>query len=229
MENDQDHIEYITKLLESKSTAKQKTYKHLVSAFQVLASESERIVNELLKKAHPGDDDVTVYFRQIGDHEFHVKVAGDLLIFVLHTNVVTFDAEHFVMKDPYTQQNEFNRYYGQIMIYNFMSDSLKFNRINDPGYLLARLMVNHENRFFVEGEGSLAFLFNKVSGGPLQVENLNALVKLALAIAIENDLMAPPYPQVRFITLHQKIEHTPDLGGGQKIGFKMSYQDKSHG
>jgi hypothetical protein len=224
MENDQDHIAYITQLLESKSTAKQKTYKHLLEAFTMLKEEATRIVQELQKKAHPGDDDVTVTFSVINEHEFHVKVAGDLLIFVLHTNVVTFDEEHFVMKDTYTRQNEYNRYYGQIMIYNFMADSLKFNRINDPGYLLARLMVNHENRFFVEGEGQLSFLFNKVSEGPLQRENLNALVKLALAIAIENDLMAMPYPQVRFITLHQKLEHTPDLGGGQKIGFKMSYQ-----
>jgi len=224
MENDQDHIEYITQLLESKSTAKQKTYKHLLEAFNMLKEEALCIVQELQKKAHPGDDDVTVAFTLINEHEFHVKVAGDLLIFVLHTNVVTFDEEHFVMKDTYTRQNEYNRYYGQIMIYNFMADSLKFNRINDPGYLLARLMVNHENRFFVEGEGQLSFLFNKVSEGQLQRENLNALVKLALAIAIENDLMAMPYPQVRFITLHQKLEHTPDLGGGQKIGFRMSYQ-----
>lgn len=224
MENDQDHIEYITQLLESKSTAKQKTYKHLLEAFNMLKEEALCIVQELQKKAHPGDDDVTVVFTLINEHEFHVKVAGDLLIFVLHTNVVTFDEEHFVMKDTYTRQNEYNRYYGQIMIYNFMADSLKFNRINDPGYLLARLMVNHENRFFVEGEGQLSFLFNKVSEGQLQRENLNALVKLALAIAIENDLMAMPYPQVRFITLHQKLEHTPDLGGGQKIGFRMSYQ-----
>lgn len=224
MENDQDHIEYITQLLESKSTAKQKTYKHLLEAFNMLKEEALCIVEELQKKAHPGDDDVTVAFTLINEHEFHVKVAGDLLIFVLHTNVVTFDEEHFVMKDTYTRQNEYNRYYGQIMIYNFMADSLKFNRINDPGYLLARLMVNHENRFFVEGEGQLSFLFNKVSEGQLQRENLNALVKLALAIAIENDLMAMPYPQVRFITLHQKLEHTPDLGGGQKIGFRMSYQ-----
>jgi hypothetical protein len=48
-----------------------------------------------------------------------------------------------------------------------------------------------------------------------------------LAIAIENDLMAMPYPQVKFITLYQKLEHTPDLGGGQKIGFRMSYEDKT--
>jgi len=51
---------------------------------------------------------------------------------------------------------------------------LKFNRVNDPGYLLARLMINHENRFFIEGEGQLATLFNKISEEALTIETLNA-------------------------------------------------------
>jgi hypothetical protein len=226
MSTDVDHINFITQLLESKSSAKQKTYKHLLSAFTILAEESKHVTEELRKRAKPGDEDVTIEFTHVSDHEFHVKLAGDLLIFVLHTNIVTFDNEHFSMKDPYVKENEINRYFGQIMIYNFMSDSFKFNRMNDPGYLLARLMINHDNRFFVEGEGQLAFLFNKVSDGPVTADALRALVKLALAMAIENDLMALPYPQVKFITLYQKLEHTPDLGGGQKIGFKMSYENK---
>lgn len=227
MDTDQDHINYITQLLESKSAAKQKTYKHLLAAFSLLANESQRILKELRLKANPIDKDVTIEFQTISEHEFHVKLAGDLLIFVLHTNIVTFADDHTVMQDDYVKQAEINRYFGQINIYNFMSDSLKFNRVNDPGYLVARLMVNHENRFFIEGEGQLSTLFSKISEIPLNDETLRALVKLSLAIAIENDLMALPYPQVKFITLYQKLEHTPDLGGGQKIGFRMSYQDNS--
>jgi hypothetical protein len=227
MTSDQDHLDYIKQLLESKSAAKQKTYKHLLAAFADLSKESQRIVKELKKRTHPDDKDVTIEFNAVNEHEFHVKLAGDLLIFVLHTNIVTFDNEHFIMGDPYINLQEVNRYFGQINIYNFMSDSLKFNRVNDPGYLLARLMINHDNRFFVEGEGQLASLFNTISKEPVNKESLDALVKLSLAIAIENDLMAMPYPQVKFITLYQKLEHTPDLGGGQKIGFRMSYEDKT--
>jgi hypothetical protein len=227
MNNDQDQIDFITKLLESKSAAKQKTYNHLLQAFSVLAKESERVITELKNKAATTSTDITVEFKIVSEHEFHVKLAGDLLIFVLHTNIVTFSDDHVVMSDEYVKQRDVNRYFGQINIYNFMSDSLKFNRVNDPGYLLARLMVNHENRFFIEGEGQLSVLFGKISEQPLNNEVLKALVKIALAIAIENDLMALPYPQVKFITLYQKLEHTPDLGGGQKIGFRMSYDNKS--
>lgn len=227
MNTDQDHLNYITQLLESKSAAKQTTYKHLLQAFSSLSSESQRITTELKKKARLNDKDVTIEFRANNEHEFQIKLAGDLLIFVLHTNIVTFNDEHIIMKDPYVKEKEVNRYFGQIMIYNFMSDSLKFNRVNDPGYLLARLMINHENRFFIEGEGQLSTLFNKISEQPLTHETLDALVKISLAIAIENDLMAMPYPDVKFITLYQKLEHTPDLGGGQKIGFRMSYENKT--
>jgi hypothetical protein len=226
MNEELDPIEYITHMLENKSTSKQATYKNLLTAFSSLLKESKRVIDELKKKAKPGDKDVTLECKLVNEHEFHVKLAGDLLIFVLHTNVVTFDDQHAIIQDPYIRENELNRYFGQINIYNFMSDSLKFNRVNDPGYLVARLMINHENRFFIEGEGRLAEMFNSISPQPLREIDLTTLVKLALLVAIGNDLMAPPYTQVKFITLYQKQEHMPEMGGGQKIGFKMSYENK---
>jgi hypothetical protein len=221
-----DPLDRIKELLESKSTAKQVTYKFLLEAFKLLAKESNRVISELKTRVRPGDEDVTVAFTQVNEHEFHVKLAGDLLVFVLHTNIVTLMEDHPVMQEAYIKENEVNRYFGQIMIYNFMSDSLKFNRVNDPGYLLARLLINHEGRYLVEGDGQLASLANKISSEAITELELNVLVKIALTLAIENDLMAPPFPDVRFITLYQKMEKTQELGAGQKIGFQMSYQSK---
>lgn len=223
---EEDPLDRIQKLLEYKSTAKQVTYKKLISAFELLAKESKRVIAELKKKTKPGDTDVTLGFERINEHEFQVKLAGDMLVFVLHTNIVTFDDTHEVMKDSYIQAAEINRYFGQIMIYNFMSDSLKFHRVNDPGYLLARLLINHDGRYIIEGEGKLGVVFSHISESPITEADLNILVKLALTLAIENDLMAPPYTQVKFITLYQKLEKTQELGAGQKIGFRMSYHGK---
>ena len=225
---EQDPISCIKNLLESKSTAKQATYRHIVEAFAVFSNEAKRVVDELILRVHSGDKDVTVEFNIVNEHEFDVKLAGDMLIFVMHTNVVTFDDTHPIMKEDYIKENEVNRYFGQIMIYNFMADSLKFNRTNDPGYLLARIMINHDNRFFIEGEKELAE-FNKISEAPITEEILRRIVKIVLRMAIENDLIAPPFTQVKSITLHQKREHTPELGGGQKIGFRMSYENKTEG
>lgn len=229
MSQQPDQLIHIRQLLENKSTAKQLTYKNLLDAFRQLADESKSIVENLKSQIQVKDADITVDYLEVNDHEFQVKLAGDLLIFVLHTNIVTFDETHAAMQLPYCKENEINRYFGQIMIYNFMADSVRFNRINDPGYLVARLLINHENRFLVEGEGRLGFLYNQISDRGIASSDLNAIVQHALTIAIENDLMAPPFPQVRFITLHQKLEKTSELGAGQKIGFRMNYQNKIEG
>ncbi len=221
---EQDPIEYIKHMLESKSTAKQTTFKHLKEAFSILCVESRHIIDELNQKVDAVDEDVTLDFKNISKHEFQLKLAGDLLIFVMHTNIVTFDDEHPVIKKPYVSEKEVNRYFGQINIYNFMYDSLRYNRGHDPGYLIGRLMINHENRFFMEGEPQFAREFSEISTATLSREDLQRIIKLSLKIAIRNDLMAPPYNKVRLITLDQKNEHTMELGGGQKIGFRMSYE-----
>jgi len=226
MSDEKDPLDHLKFLLENKSTAKQVTYKNLLAAFNSLRKESSRLINDLSGRVRPEDEDVTVYFRDVNEHEFEVKLAGDLLVFVLHTNIVTFDPNSPVMQDPYIRQNGVNRYFGQIMIYNFMADSLKFNRINDPGYLLVRLLINHEGRYVVEGDGQLATLAGQIMAQPISEADLAILVKIALTLAIENDLMAPPFTDVRFITVHQKQEKTQELGAGQKIGFQMSYQNK---
>jgi len=223
---EEDPLDRIQKLLEHKSSAKQVTYKKLITAFGLLGKEAKRVMGELKKRTKPGDDDVTLAFEQINEHEFQIKLAGDMLVFVLHTNIVTFDDSHEVMKDPYINASDLNRYFGQIMIYNFMSDSIKFHRVNDPGYLLARLLINHDGRYIIEGEGKLGVVFSHISESAITEADLNILVKLALTLAIENDLMAPPYTQVKFITLYQKLEKTQEMGAGQKIGFRMSYHGK---
>ncbi|HEX8039633.1 MAG TPA: hypothetical protein VF490_10800 [Chryseosolibacter sp.] len=224
--NSEDPIKFIKHLLESKSTAKQTAYKHICKAFSILQAEAISIVAELKRRAKPNDKDVTVEFNLISDLEFDVKLAGDMLIFVMNTNIVTLEETHHVMSDEYIRQNDVNRYFGQVMVYNFMAESLKYNRNNDPGYLLARLMVNHENRFFIEGEKDLE-PYNKISENPLTEEDLKKVVKIVLKMAIENDLVAPAFTEVKSITLNQKKDHTLELGGAQKIGFRMSYEHKT--
>ena len=226
--NSEDPIKFIKHLLESKSSAKQTAYKHICKAFSVLSTEAKVVVEELKRRAKPTDKDVTVDFNQISDLEFDVKLAGDMLIFVMNTNVVTLEESHPIMKEEYILENEVNRYFGQILVYNFMAESLKYHRNNDPGYLLARLMVNHENRFFIEGEKELEH-YNQMSEHPVSEEDLKKVVKIVLKMAIENDLVAPAFTEVKSITLGQKRDHTLELGGAQKIGFRMSYEHKTEG
>jgi len=226
--NSDDPVKFIKEMLENKSTAKQATYRNICYAFNVLTNEAKRIIEDLKVRINPGDPDVTVEFNVINQNEFDIKLAGDMLIFVMNSNIVTFEDSHPILDDEYIRQNEVNRYFGQVMIYNFMSDSMRYNRMNDPGYLLARLMINHENRFFIEGERELSE-YNKISGHPINDDTLAYLVKVVLKMAIENDLVAPSFREVKSITLNQKKDHTLEMGGAHKIGFRMSYENKTEG
>jgi len=113
--NSEDPIKFIKHLLESKSTAKQTAYKHVCKAFSTLQAEAKCVVDELKRRAKPTDKDVTVEFNTISDQEFDVKLAGDMLIFVMSANVVTLEESHPIVKEAHIIENEVNRYFGQTM------------------------------------------------------------------------------------------------------------------
>ena len=220
----QDPIESIVFNLKNKSSIKQQTYKHLCAAFAQLIKSGKLLIEEVLKRSKGLDSEITISFKKVSDQEFHLKVAGDLIIFVSHTNIITFEETYGVIKSEYVQQDKNRGYFGQIMIYNFMADSVKYNRLSDPGYLLGRLFVNYENHFFMEGEGQFDFMFNEPK--ILEHIDLDIIVKLAVDTAAKSDLFSPPYNEVKFITLNDKLSSSPSLGAGRKIGFQMSYKDE---
>ena len=221
----QDPTEDIAKLLMTKSTAKQLTYKNICSAFNQLKDEATKLIELLNSKTEEKDKDITLAIEEISDQEFHVKIAGDLLVFFLHTNIITLSSDYSYNESEYVKEDVFRKYLGQINVYNFLADSIKFNRLNDPGYLLARLLINCENHFIVEGDRQVNFTFDSISQKPLAPTDLNILIQLIIAQAVENDLVAPPFAKIRGITLQQKMAKTESLGGGNKIGFQMSSMD----
>lgn len=220
-----DPIENIVQHLKEKSCIKQATYDHLKRAFEDMFEESKKLVTEINSRIKGIDKQVTVAIKKNGDQEFQVKVAADLLVFVLHTNIVTFEDTHAAVKGKYIEDDRNRRYFGQIMIYNFMADSVKYNRANDPGYLLGRIMINYENHFLVEGEGQLNFLFKEISLTPLSHIDLDVIVKLAITIAAENDLYTRSFKDIKKITLQEKNDKKQSMVGGHKIGFQMSNKD----
>lgn len=226
MSINQDPIANIANLIETKSAIKQQTYRALCDTFKIMKVEAKRVVakiNEVLKSK---DKDISILFVNINDHEFHIKMAGDLLVFLMHTNIVTLDTNHGFNKSDYVQELSLRKYLGQINIYNFMADSVTYNRFNDPGYLLARLSLNFEKHFLVEGEKQLSFMFDNVSEKPISQTDLNIIIQLVLSQAIDSDLVTRPFPEIRTITLNEKILKTQALGGGYKIGFQLTNSDQ---
>ena len=55
-------------------------------------------------------------------------------------------------KQKYVKEDKMRSFCGVIHVYNFLNDSFKYNRLNDVGNLVARIFVNKDKHFFVEGE-----------------------------------------------------------------------------
>ena len=156
-----------------------------------------------------------------------LKVAADLLLFSMHSNIFQFDREHPAWKTAYIQKNKFNAYSGIINIYNFLADSFKYSRLDDLGYLIARIFINHENQYFVEGKRQMGMLFTNYGNEPFSQESLKKIVYTAINYSLEFDLLAPPYDTVKIASVGQaesKIQHSR-LITGKRLGFQFNSDD----
>lgn len=226
MSQSQDPISTIADLIETKSAIKQQTFRALCETFKAMKSEAKAVVEKINAEIKSKDRDISIKVINVSDHEFHIKMAGDLLVFLMHTNIVTLDHNHGFNKSDYVQQSPMRKYLGQVNVYNFMADSITYNRLNDPGYLVARLSMNFEKHFLVEGEKQLSFMFDNVSDKPISKTDLSIIIQLVLSQAIDSDLVTRPFPEIRAITLNEKILKTQAMGGGYKIGFQLKTPDQ---
>ena len=215
--------------LKSKACLKQKAFKNIVDVFASLKLEAEDISVQLNTKIQEVDKSVEVELSEKNEYEFHVKVGSDVLIFTLTTNIVTFKNEYAVMQSEYVQEKEERRYFGQILIYNFMADSLKYGRLDDPGYLIARVLINHEDHFYVEGVEQLNFLFSDITNNIISKEWLRLVIEKCISAAIDMDLIGANYPDIKITTLKQKMKDEKPMGEGQKLGFQMKSMGQIEG
>jgi hypothetical protein len=109
------------------------------------------------------DKRLAVTYQDKGRWLRDLKVAGRHVIFHMHTNVFKLDQSHSLWKTSYLEDDEMRGYFGVINVYNFLSDSFKYNRERDLGYLVARLFLNKEGHFFVQGKRQLGFLYNDLA------------------------------------------------------------------
>ena len=150
------------RLINEKSTLKNNVYNNTLDAFGLikdillkLKSQYSVFEKEAGVKLH---DNFEVKPKSTFDIE--LKFGGDILHFMMHTNVFEFPRKHEVMLSSYVKEDKTRSYCGIINIYNFIADSFKYNRVNDIGYLIGRIFINHENHYFIEGKRELGFLLN---------------------------------------------------------------------
>jgi hypothetical protein len=153
-------------------------------------------------------------------------VAGDLLIFQMHTNVFQFEQESSFWQTGYLRENPANSYVGTINVYNFLSDSFRYDRTADVGYLLARVFINRENHFVVQGKKQLGIMFNDIVASNFDTASQSKFVDQVILYALNFDLLIPPYENLHQITVEemQDINHSGCLATGKRLGFQFLKQ-----
>ena len=214
--------EKIVSLLKEKACTKQKIYritKNIFANFQDVLQEKANILNNEVQ-----DKDVEVSYEESGDFDAKLKFSGDTLLFHMHSNIFDFDSSHQIHKTSYVKEDKMRSYCGVINIYNFLSDSLKYNRLNDAGFLIARIFINKDNHFFVEGDKQLGFLFNDFVNQQIDEVQICKIIDTAMIYALNFDLQTPNFNDVKVVSLHQilDINNNHKIKTSKRLGFKFS-------
>ena len=141
----------------------------------------------------------------------------------MHTNVFTFPPKHQMNNSAYVKEDTSRGYFGMIQIYNFLSDSLKYNRMNDAGFLLARVYINNDMHFYTEGQRQLGFLFNEIGKQKVNEEDLQKIVEQCMLYCLDFDLYVPPLEASKAITVEQKnfFNNPSGLSTSKRLGFHI--------
>ena len=214
----------IIKLLSEKSIIKYKAYDNTSSVFEEIRGLIADITSDIKKAVSGLEINIPVEFKERGKFEMEMRVASDLVLMTMHSNIFKIPKSHYVSQSPYLKQNKMRGYCGVINIYNFIADSFKYNRTNDFGYLIGRIFINHENHFFVEGKKQLGFLFNDFSNQVISHEIIGKIINTAIIYSIQLDLIAPPLDSIQSISVGEmnQITSSISLKTGKKLGFRFN-------
>ncbi|MCK5823094.1 MAG: hypothetical protein KAG95_03760 [Bacteroidales bacterium] len=222
-----DATELILKTLSEKSLIKQQIYNNTFETFKSLKKISKYLITNYKKQLKNSPNKIPLEYKDKGTYQAEIRVAGDLIILNMHTNVFDFDKDHTIWKLPYVEKNEMNSYCGIINIYNFLSDSFKYDRLNDVGYLIGRIFINKDNHYFTEGKRQLGFLYNDFENAIIDTKALKDIIQSAILYTLDFDLLVPPYENMKVASVAQMKQqiNKPKIQTGKRLGFKF-YTDE---
>ena len=212
-----------------KSVMKQDVFDAAKEALGILKSVSSEMAGQYttFEENTKPERSVPMEVEVRGDFEFSLKFGGDTLVFLLHTNVFEIPRDHKIMQTKYIKSDPSRSYCGIIHIYNFLSDSFKYNRVNDLGYLIGRIFVNNEKHYFIDGKSELGFMYNNFRNHIMNEQNAEKIISSAISYTLGFDLLIPPYEQVKLVAVSE-MQNTLNqiaIKTGKRLGFKF-YPDQ---
>lgn len=215
----------ILTLLKEKSVMKQDVFKNTIASFDLLRKAINETADNLKSETEAIDKRIGINVTEANNYVTQLKVASDMLEFFMHTNVFQFEKTHMMFKTGYVKQNEANSYCGIINVYNFLADSFKYNRSEDLGYLVCRIFINREMRFFIEAKGMMGNKYSSFSDLPISKEIFLEIINDLIIYVISFDLFTPPIDVVKQVSVGEMQEKVSSIN--LRIGKRLGYGSSS--
>ena len=218
-------FENIIELLKTKATVKQDVFIKTKEDFYFLKETAKSYIDELSKIYKEIDDRVVIKVEDIYDYEFRILIGGDILVFHMHTNVFQYPKSHYFWQTSYFKDDPTRSYGGMIHVYNFLADSILLNRENDLGFLIARLFINRENHFALEGQKKLNMLFKNLKDQVFDEPSQRKLIECLIEFSMDFELYIPPYKQVQTVSVKQARDFQKSIKTktSKRLGFKFGH------
>ncbi len=205
----------------NKATLKQQVYKQGLNGLQLIREAGNSLVKDYKKLPDPRTREIPVYVDNIGEYEVRIRFAGDVALFLMHSNVFTFPDKHSIYQVPYIKEDRSRSYFSVISIYNFLNDSFKYNRLNDFGNMIARIFINKDMHYFVESHHFGFHSFPLISTSVFEKDFVDSLIKDVVRYIVDFDLHVPGMPYVEHITISNVVERNKQLPTSKRLGFRF--------
>lgn len=223
----------IINALAGKSNVKSQVFDKCLDIFNSLKELLAELSNDLDEAldelrdtgAQPLSRRVKLEYRDRGKDVAEIRFADDILVFSMCADVYRFERSHPVWQVPYATENEYNTYCGVINVYNFLYESVKLNRQGDLGYLVARIFVNKDGCFFVEGKRQPRNKVADFGKVVLDKTELRTIVESAMLYAVSFDLLVPPFDTVKTVTVSDKNSDEYVIKTAKRLGYDYRSND----
>jgi len=221
MEENKNPRELIVETLLEKTLVKNQAFEHTKQTFLLFKSAMQEFVSSFNETFAKLDAPIRIEYKDRGDFEAELAIGDDLLVFNMHTNIFEFEQGHTVWKSSYLKNEPTAAFCGIISVYNFLADSFKYSRHDDLGYLIARIFVNKDNHYLVEGKRQLGFLYNNFVNAVISAEEVAKILESAVLFTLDFDLLVPEYDNVNVITVAQMQENinSSKTQTAKRLGF----------
>lgn len=222
-----DNTTLILETLKEKAVIKQEVYQQTLASFKSIKKVLKYLTSNYKRQLKNTSQKISLDYTDKGLFEAEMKIAADLLVFNMHSNIFEFPQDHWIWKNDYVKTNDLNSFCGIINIYNFLADSFKYNRLNDYGYIIARIFVNREGYYFVEGNPNFGSIMEDFGVQKLDISIIHEILQYLILHTLEIDVLVPPMKDIQIATVGQMKDklNNSKIKTGKPLGFRSNNEN----